>query len=208
MSTPEDRFGPIVSRWHVAEELKAELKEWMPEYLAAYDRQHGTTTPMPRSWQVRHVAAVKPEEKTPAVIVWVAGVTDRQKDPDGIVTGTLQLGVFLVAGARDITTTGDVLHRYAAAVDALLVDRHTIRGNCTSLELIDEDYTRVDEARERMFVSVDLSYNAYGVTLAVRGGAPAGEDPRDDPEPPWPPAPLAEQVFVTVHPRPIDPEDP
>lgn len=187
-----DRFGPVTSVWAVAEALKGELAAWMPEYLCAYERQVGITagtTPGIRSYQVRHAAMFRPEEQTPACVVWIAGVTGHTLDvDDGTIEATVQLGIMLVAAARDTNATGDVLQRYAAALRSLLFDRQTCGGTAQSMALRDEDYSRVAEARDRTVVAADLSYEASGVQLAQRTYWTADDVPRDDPTPPWPTA--------------------
>jgi hypothetical protein len=212
-----DRYGPLVSRWKVAQGLKDDLEAWMPEYVAAYERQNTDTeghaiepgsTIVPQSYTVRHAAMIRAGEQLPALVIWVVGTTDKLVDPDGTMWGTLELGVFVVASSNDIATTGDLLHRHTAAVSALLLDRPTCGGLARDLEPIDEDFTRIDPERERTLVAADLRYAAHGVLLGQRGaGPPSDADPRPDPHQPWPPVPTVATADVDVRAEIIDPED-
>lgn len=211
--TAPDAFGPIISRWHIAEGMKDDIERWMPEYLAAYARQYpdppgAPAVIAPQSYTVRHAARMRAGEQLPAVVVWIAGVTNQQQDPEGQRWGDLELGVFLVAGSNEIAATGDLLHRHVAAVTALLMDRDTCNGLAQSLDPLDEDFTPIEPERERTLLGADLRYLARGVLLGIRGqGPPPGSDPREDPSDPWPPAPTALTADVVITPRPIDPED-
>jgi len=206
-----DRFGLVVSRWKVAEGLRDDLQTWMPEYLAAYARQNpdpgADVIEVPRSYNVRHAATIRAGEQVPAIVVWVAGATNKLIDPDGTMWGSLELGVFVVVSSNDIDKTGDLLHRHAAAVSALLLDYPNCNGLARDLEPIDEDFTPIGPDRERTLVVADLRYAAHGVVLGQRGGPPAGSDPREDPTPPWAPPPTALTADVQVQALPIDPED-
>lgn len=206
-----DRFGPIVSRWTIVEDWLKEIRAWLPEYLSAYERQAGIEpgrTRRPRTYVVRHAAMSKAGEETPAIIGWPAGVTDRVVDPDtGAVTGTLQAGITVVAGAKSTDTTGDVLHRIHAALYALLLDRTTLGGHATGLAVVDEDFEGIDAERDRLLQQAQMSIEAYGVLLGVERSGPGRDaEPRPDTRPPWPPLPTAETVRIDVR-APIDPED-
>lgn len=202
MVTTNDQFGPIASRWAVAEGLLADLKRWMPEYLAAGDRQEGRTagaTPAVASWSTRHAAVARPGERPPAVIVWLARVADYRSDPDGTVTGDLDLGVYILAGAKNTATTGEVLHRYVAAVFAVLLDHPTCDGLAEWIEPAGEDFTRTIPEKARVLQSAEIRLTAGGVVLGRRGaGPPPGSTPRDDPRPPWPPVPTVATTHVRV----------
>lgn len=204
-----DAFAPLVDRWEIANAFLEEITAWLPEYLAAYERQRDMrvgTTPLPRAYVVRHAGVVREGEQVPAIIVWPSGATDHAVEPDGTELGNLDLGVLIVAGARDAASTGDVLHRYLAALTALLNDRTTVGGHATGLELVDEDYEGIDATRERYLLSVALSYVATGVVLGHRhAGPPADATPRRDRTPHWPTSPLAATANVDVA---IDPDDP
>jgi hypothetical protein len=221
-----DRLGPIPSRWQAAQGMKADIEKWLPEYLAAYERgtddedlvdEDGHATQATAPWKtltVRHAAALHAaEDHLPAIVVWIAGVTDHQIDPaEGWMTGTLQLGVAITAGGRDLRSMGDVVHRYAAAVTNLLLDHTTCGGHSTALQLVDEDFTRVSVSADNARASADLSYEAKGVLLGKRGGLPTGTEPRQDPRPPWAtPGVFDTATFGVGHiedPDPVPPFDP
>lgn len=188
-----DRFGVIPSRWTVAEAMADELHAWLPEYLAAEARQSDEDPAkivLPKRPIVRHTAAVRPTEAAgkPTIVVVLGGVSDRMIDPtDGIVTGTLQLGAYLVVHAKDTYSNGVVLHRLVAATTALFDNRRTLGGLCQDMTCIDEDFTRTTVLSDRVLQSADLTFEAYGVVVGQRGaGPPPGADPRPDPTTPWP----------------------
>ena len=204
-------FGPIISRWTIVTDWLDEIRAWLPEYLAVYERQEGLTvgkTARPTTFVARHAGIVRSGEKPPAIVVWPAGVTDEEVDPDtNVVSGTLQLGLLVIAGANSAAATGDVLHRFTAALTALLYDRTTVAGHAADLRLVDEDFEGIEPDRERTLLEARLSYEAYGVLLGQRhAGPPPGSDPRRDPTRPWPPEPVAESADVQIVPI-RDPED-
>lgn len=206
-------FGPAVSRWAIAQSLLDEIRAWMPEYLAAFERQHRMDlgrTQAPNSYRVRHAGIVASTDTLPAVIVWVAGVTDRRDDPDsGIVTGTVQLGVRVAASSSVADATGELLHRYVAAINAMLLDRSTAGGLAGHLEVVDEDYTGIDPSdAQNTLQAGDLECEAFGVVLGQRHAGP-GEHarPRPDPTGEWPGAPISHHVVEHLEIDVIDPND-
>lgn len=214
MTTTLDLFGPIVSLATLGDAIATDLRAWMPEYLAALERQTDGAvpgeTPALRSVEVRHAAVWRSEEQVPAAVVWIAGVQDHTEDPDGVMTGTVEMGVALFVGGRDLRALTPLIHRYAAATRTLLMDRPTAGGECQRLELVDEDFTGIDvQTRDRVLASAEIRYHAHGVRLGQRNAGPgAGDLPRPDPVPPWPPVPtvLAADTTATPTRHPADPE--
>ncbi|MGE4424996.1 MAG: hypothetical protein AB7G37_00925 [Solirubrobacteraceae bacterium] len=212
MSTPEpDQYRPIPDIYDVADGLARLLDAWMPEYLAAIERHaldlEVDTLARPARVIVRHAGLLRRAEQTPAIVVFPAGLTDIVPDPDGQVTGTAQLGVFVVVDTPSEDSTTRLVHRHASAVKACLLHRHPATV-CQGLTLIDEDDTAVDVADQgRVRAGVTLSYEAHGVDLGHRrGGPPPGADPREDPLPPWPPVPTVATTHLTVD--TVGPSDP
>jgi hypothetical protein len=211
--TATDGFGPIVSRWTFMEGLRDEVKAWLPEYLAAGDRQEGRTagrTPVPRSWEVRHASILRPQAQLPGCVLWLAGVFNQKVDPDDdTVWGTIEFGINFVVSAKVADATGETLHRYVAATQALFLDRQTVGGTAGSVVPIDEDYTGIDPRRDAIRLSAELRYHATGVKLGQRNsGPPEAAHPRPDPKPPWPGAPTVESADIDINGRRyVDPED-
>lgn len=210
--TVTDAFGPIVSRWKFASRVCDELKAWMPEYLAAADRQQGRAggkTILPKSWDVRHASLMRPQAQLPGVVVWLAGVTNQRTDPDDDIWGDIEFGVALVVSTAVKDATGETLHRYVAAVSALLYDRRTLGGTCSDVIAIDEDFTGIDPRRDRVRLSAELRFVATGVHLGRRGVGPGTDDtPRPDPNGPRPGTPTVLKADFTIDGRPyVDPED-
>jgi hypothetical protein len=200
MSIP-DRFGLIISRWDVAQAMADEIHAWMPEYLAAGARQANedpAKVVRPGKPIVRHTAAVRAEEtaKRPAIVIVLNGATDRVYDPsDGTISGTLQLGVYVVVKATSTHETGVALHRLVAAVIALVEDRRRLGGCAQDTLCVDEDFTRTDIQSDRVLQTAELTFNAFGVVLGQRGAGPApGSTPRPDPTAPLPPDETFESV--------------
>lgn len=213
MST--DAFPRLISRWEIVHAWLDEIRAWLPEYLAAFERQRALevgATPRRISYVARHAGALRGGETPPAIVAWPAGALDHTVDPDtGTVVGTLQLGLAIVAGGAGVEATGEVLHRLVAAVTGLL-DRHTtVAGHAQMLERVDEDYELIIESgREQRLAGAVLLHEAHGVVLGHRsGGPPPGSRPRTDPTSPWPPPPTAERAHVELRPQPMihDPED-
>lgn len=213
MTTPPDAFPTLPSLWVVAQAMRDDLLDWMPDYLAAGDRQssgrQAGQTPKLRSAEVRHGGFWRPEEQTPAAVVWPEGATDFVIDTDGDITATVQLGMSFFASAAGKDATGDVLHRYVSAAIGLFSRFRTLRENASGLALTDMDFTPIAVVRDRTVMGAELSWEATGVRIANRdAGPPPDSDPRPDPTPPWPLPPTAATADVTVDPLSIlDPED-
>lgn len=209
-------ISQMMSPWTVADAMRADIRAWMPEYLAELERQEHLdprTIPHLRSVVVRHAGIVRAEEQLPALIVWIANESQHTYDVDGGVYGDLGIGVLILAGAKDEASTGELLHRYATAAKQLLWDRPPAAGYATNLELTDGDYRGIEVvSRGRTLLGVDLSYTAKSVYLGSRGSyIPAGTVPREDPyAAPLPLPPTATSTKLTLgesRADPIDPED-
>lgn len=209
MSTPEPDAAPeIVSHWPLAQAVVDTITTWLPEYLAAWERQNAREPgklPQLRSATVRHTALLRATEQTPALIVAIEGAGERAIDPDGTETAPVELEVTVVASSKDLTTTGELLHVYGACVRQLLRDHPTAGGLAgNGLVCVDEDYTGIAELREGTLQMANLAYVAAGVVTGKWGDGPIG-GPREDPVPPWPQLPTVETTHAAVY--PIDPED-
>lgn len=218
MTTLPDRILEIPDLYNVPAALGRLLDAWMPEYLAAIERQDDDLElgqlPRPRPAIVRHAGIFGVNDHPPAVVVWSVDVGDHDEDPDGPQIGTVPLGVMVVASAATPSKTTRVVHRYAAAVRAILMHHPlTLPGTAGPrrhrLHPLPEDHSPWTEgARGSVIAGLVLMYEAHQVYLGRRdGGPPPGSTPRDDPYPPWPPAPtvLTTQVDVIPTATPLDP---
>lgn len=198
----------------VAEEILATLELWQFEYLAEAERQAEPPLP-PRTLPGMQVAEVRQRpylktselELNPTVVVWVAGATNHQSDPDDrVVIADLEVGVRIaIAAAEDESSL--LLHFYQSAFTQLLLDHPNCGGLATDLKPVDEDYSPFEESDEPWRAGVDLMYVAEGVEIGTRrAGPPAGSEPRPDPYvEPWPDAPTALTTHLQV--EPVDPEE-
>ena len=206
MSTP-DRFGAIADVLDVARGVARDIDLWSGEYLAALLRQRPDLVdlgPAPLNPAVvRHAGIWRPQEATPAVVVWIEDDRDYDRDPDRAapMVGTVEVSVAIV-----VSTTPEhlatLLHAYVAVVRKLLLDRRTAGGVCRRLVPTGADHAGIDsEERGDTLAQSVLTFDAVGVSLGVPGaGPPIDADPRDDPSQPWPPLEHFETADLTTLP--------
>lgn len=150
-------IGPIVGGDTVGDAVLAQLKLWMPTYLAEISRQRGLpadTLPPVASWDLLSPGQRLIEWKSPAVAVspmridrirgGIAARIGGGTDPDVSADQTLSVGMLVTVNflveSTDHQATFRLAARYAAAGRATLLQHPRLDGLSKTIELVEEGF--------------------------------------------------------------------
>ena len=191
-------YESIVAASDLETGVLAQLRRWLPDYLAEVERQHAEPVgglPLPRSYVVSSELEKMPEDQTPAVLVRSPGTLE-PPEADGrggyLARFSLDAGVHL--SARGNTHALRVARLYTSAIRALLVQQQLLddldmRLVVRRVDWLGERYGELPSIDDRT-VCTGVVVLAYTLVDVVTRGAgplePSVQPPLVSPE--WPTA--------------------
>lgn len=203
--------GPMVGGADVELAVKTVLHDWLPSYIAEYERQHGMqvgATPVPRGWVFtgRDLAKM-PGDQLPCVVIMAGGITNppRREGGQGLLTVTWAVDVGAVFAAAWGGMSRLHAQLYATAVHTLLQQRPVAVGDGAAVDWRAEGYDEMDFESSRSYSASIASFNleVRGVGWAD-GGPPPHVTPPVDPTVAFDPWVDVQDTEVTVENQPPD----
>lgn len=202
--------GPMISGADVELAVKDTLRDWLPSYIAEYERQHGLqagATPVPRGWVFTgRDAAKRSEDQFPCIIIMSGGISEkpRKEGGRGTLTAIWRVWVTAAFGASTEASSRRHAQAYANALHTLLLQRPVAIGDGATVDWLEESYDEIDFESSRGYSASYVGFNleVRGVGWAD-GGPPVYVTPPTDPTDPFDPWPTVTSTDTTVDKQPI-----
>ena len=202
-----DVYGPLVGGHTIQEGFYLTLQEWLPAYLAEFNRNLGADVlQLPRSYRLKPDWETLPKQQGACQILVICngtkGTPQRQQHATRSTWET-QMGIY-VAGTKDWQETQAITLAYGAAARAAIAQHPGLGGVAETTLWTGEKYLEKDHVSTRILSLLTVNFDVtIANTLDVFGGPPApqyaAEGVQTEPSllPPDP-VPVAQTANVTV----------
>lgn len=183
-------FGAIVTGNDVEQAAVTTLKLWLPSYLAEMERKTSRppgSLPTIGDWRTTNRFPRSETIAPPAGFVVSPGLTDRpERRGDGSINGWWRIGIATIVSAGTAEATGALAKLYGAAIRTLLLQRPSLGGFATKLEVVGEAYDDVPEDYLPVGASAQIECDVLVDAISFALAGPAVPAPPPTPPGDWP----------------------
>jgi hypothetical protein len=208
-----DIFGPFVSATTIEDVAAAQLRKWLPTYLAwaaAKTSRPAGSLPMPSLTPPRGTVHEWPEDVPPVITLVSPGTQGRPaSDGRGMYRAVWNLGIICWVEGVDEAETDKLAKVYGAAILGLMLQQ-PLDSPVEAIEWTGVASDLVPREKRRSLGAAQLAFEVYVEDVVSRGAGPQTlptDNPPVEPPDPGPPAdvPLVEDVDIDVNGRDINP---
>jgi hypothetical protein len=206
-----DIYGPLVGGHSVQEAVYRTLEEWLPSYIAEFNRNLGSEV-LVKPFEYRHRPDFRtlPRNASAAILISVPSTVGPPEVYQNAIRANWRVEAMVyVYGTKDWQETEALTQAYAACIRACIIQKRGLDGFAETTLWDGEEYLEGEHssgrttgiAHVRFIVTVGNSMNMYGGTpspqFAAAGAVttPSTDVPSE--------VPIAEDVNVTITKEPL-----
>lgn len=186
-----DAFGPIVPGWVVDAGVESTIKTWIGSYLSEISLQWGRPLLEDfKSYNVRPTGEHWIDDQIPALVIVNAGLdSPPRKSGEGEYEADFRVGLIIVAKGDVAANARANVEDYAAAVRAIMVQKHSLGIGALSVVWDAESYDEAPPESLRTLAGATVEFVITMPSLLIRTRGPD--------QPTTPPGTVLSQVEST-----------